>query len=110
MRNKIVQFSFFILVSASLFAAAMTANRRYLVAEEPLKIYNIAEGDLIVDEIATGQQVPVVSCEDRKTNIFPIVETAWGKRGYIVFGKFHLSRVDVLNFNTMVPINFTCPN
>ncbi len=80
-----------------------------LVADERIKIYQSIDSDLIVGEVSSGEKVSVVACDDDKSLIYPIVELGNGRVGYVVLGNFHLEHDDVLNFNSSMPVNFSCP-
>jgi hypothetical protein len=87
----------------------LSANRIRLVADEKIKIYQNTGSDFIVGEISIGEKVSVIACDDDKSMIYPIVKLGNGRIGYVIFGDFHLERDDFLNFDSSIPVNFSCP-
>jgi hypothetical protein len=108
-KAKLLAISFGSIMLAIFVFYAISANRMQLIAEERIRVLQSLNSDSIVGEILAGEIVPVVACYDAKIVTIPIVKLKDGQIGYVLNASFHLEHDDVLNFNSGMPINFSCP-
>lgn len=104
-RNHIVLLITTMLIYSIL--VAMAGQRISLIAQEDLNLYDKPINGQVIGKIHQNEKVSVISCEDIKHYIVPVVNFA-GKDAYVLEGKFHLERNRSWDFGAG-SLSFSCP-
>jgi hypothetical protein len=88
---------------------SVLGQRVTLIARGEVAIYENSDGLRIVGKISSGTEVAVLSCQDKKSMIYPLVRLASLEKGYIVFGTFSLTTAGPFDFSSIAPVSFSCP-
>ena len=85
----------------------LVGQRISLVAQGQVTLYDKPMGGVAIKKLELGEMAAVVSCEDLKHYIVPVVHVD-GKEGYVVEGKYRLDSKKAWELNG-IPLSFSCP-